>query len=162
MMRILTIKNTKDNTANNGINGSIASKNNTETSDWDGSAENSTISDESPGKKRSIVLSTNIPPDDLKNKPEVIKGILAQKPEGANIREVDVRLNGRITIIPATSHDYNKLIDPDRWREGSIRIRPRSNITTDIAIAVYIKQVGLEVPIADVKELRWVRTKRRH
>ena len=91
-----------------------------------------------------LLLKHNVPVSILEKQADLIRVVLAQKPDNCNIDEIKRTRKDDILIVGKKEEDLNRLIKRERWKDGPYKLIPLLPFADNTARAVYFKDVDAD------------------
>ena len=94
--------------------------------------------------KYGLIVGHNIDKKDIKVHQALVKIVLENKPEGAQVNEIKLTRKEDILVIAKSDHDFNLLLKSEKWNQSVHRFFPRLGIADNLAKVAYVKDVDHE------------------
>ena len=95
-------------------------------------------------KQFGVVVSHNIASTDISVHSNLVKIILKNKPNEAEVAEMRLTKKKDILVVGKSQRDFNLLLNPSNWKNETHSFLPRLGMQENSVKTVYIKNVDLE------------------
>ena len=104
-------------------------------------------------QKYGLVVGHNLDKADTDNRQILIDKVLKFKPAEAQVSEIKLTRKNDILVIAKGDHDFNLLLNGEKWDQSQHRFFPRLGMADNMAKVVYVKSVDHNTDIKVISEI---------